>query len=59
MSDEQRKRLRILAEKLKTSAPTTGNLQGVLAVAVLELLDEIEELRNSEKTGKPPIVLPF
>lgn len=35
-------RIRTLAEKLKTSTPMNGCLEGVLVVACLSLLDEID-----------------
>lgn len=45
MSDEERARLRKLALSLSSSDPTNGNLEGVMAVAVLDCLGEVERLR--------------
>lgn len=45
MTDHERDRLRKLADKLKSSDTTGGNLEGVMAVAVLDCLSEIERLR--------------
>lgn len=47
MTDNERDRLRKLAEQLKSADPTSGNLEGVMAVAALDCLDEIDRLRPS------------
>lgn len=50
--EAKHERIRNLAEQLKTADPTTGNLEGVLSVAVLDLLAELAALREQVEAAK-------
>lgn len=56
MNENQRDRLRKLAESLKSADSTSGNLEGVMAVAVLDCLGELEQMREVLEEAKGYVI---